>query len=82
MKTLDEYLNEQLQNEEFSKEWEDIQPEMNIIRAITDARTSQNITQKELAARTGIISGSFLFCLLYCHTCRPVNTFFYHSSPG
>ncbi len=54
MKTLDNYLNEQLQNEEFKREWEDIQPEMDVIRAITDARISQNLTQKELAERTGI----------------------------
>lgn len=54
MKTLDNYLQEQLQNPEFAKEYEAIQPEMDIIKAIVDARTSQNLTQKELAARTGI----------------------------
>ena len=32
MKTLDLYLNEQLKNEEFRKEWEENQPEMDIIR--------------------------------------------------
>ena len=54
MKTLDLYLNEQLKNEEFRKEWEENQPEMDIIRAIIDARISQNMTQKELSERTGI----------------------------
>ncbi len=54
MKTLDEYLNEQLQNDVFKKEWEDIQPEMDVIRAIVDARVSQKLSQKELAERTGI----------------------------
>ena len=54
MKTLDNYLQEQLQNPEFAKEYEAIQPEMDIIKAIVDARTSQNLTQKELSARTGI----------------------------
>ena len=54
MKTLDLYLNEQLKNEEFRKEWEENQPEMDIIRAMADARISQNLTQKELAERTGI----------------------------
>lgn len=54
MKTLDTYLNEQLQNEEFRKEWDSSQPEMDIIRAIADARISQNLTQKELSERTGI----------------------------
>lgn len=54
MKTLDQYLNEQLQNESFKEEWEANQPEMDVIRAIVDARISQNLTQKELAERTGI----------------------------
>ena len=54
MKTLNNMLSEQLQDEEFRKEYEAIQPEMDVIRAIVDARTSQNLTQKELAERTGI----------------------------
>ena len=54
MKTLNMYLNEQLQNDAFRKEWEENQPEMDIIRAMADARISQNLTQKELAERTGI----------------------------
>ena len=35
-------------------EYDALQPEYDIIRAMTDARLSQNITQKELAVRTGI----------------------------
>ncbi|MDE7311301.1 MAG: helix-turn-helix transcriptional regulator [Eubacterium sp.] len=54
MKTLDQFLNEQLKNEEFEKEWEYIQPEMDVIRAMVDARISQNLTQKDLAEKTGI----------------------------
>jgi transcriptional regulator with XRE-family HTH domain len=54
MKTLDHMLSEQLKNDEFRREYEAIQPEMDVIRAIVDARTSQNLTQKELAERTGI----------------------------
>lgn len=54
MKTLNEFLNEQLENPEFKKEYENIQPEMDIIRAIVDARVSQILTQRELAERTGI----------------------------
>ena len=54
MKTLNMYLDEQMKNEEFRKEWEENQPEMEIIRAMADARVSQNLTQKELAERTGI----------------------------
>lgn len=54
MKTLNEFMNEQLENTEFKKEYEKIQPEMDVIRAIVDARISQNLTQKELSERTGI----------------------------
>lgn len=54
MKTLNTYLQEQLQDPEFAKEYEAIQPEMDIIKAIVEARTSQHLTQKELAERTGI----------------------------
>ena len=54
MKTLDQYMDEQLKNDEFRKEWENPQPELDVIRAIVDARTSRNLTQKELAERTGI----------------------------
>lgn len=51
---VDDYLQEQLKDPEFKKEWDDIQPEMDVIRAMIDARIEQNLTQKELAARTGI----------------------------
>lgn len=54
MRKFNDFLDEQLQDEEFKKEYEDMQPEFDVIKAIIDARTSQNLTQKELAARTGI----------------------------
>lgn len=54
MRTFDDMLSNQLKDEELRKEYEAIQPEMDVIRAIVDARTSQNLTQKELAERTGI----------------------------
>lgn len=54
MRTFDDMLNEQLKDINFRKEYEDIQPEMDVIRAIVDARTAQNLTQKELSKRTGI----------------------------
>jgi hypothetical protein len=41
MKTFDDMLVQQLQDEEFKKEYEAIQPEMDEIRASVDARTSQ-----------------------------------------
>lgn len=54
MRTFDDMLSKQLQGDEFRKEYEAIQPEMDVIRAIVDARTSRNMTQKKLAERTGI----------------------------
>ena len=54
MRTFEDMLNEQLKDINFRKEYEDIQPEMDVIRAIVDARTAQNLTQKELSKRTGI----------------------------
>lgn len=54
MKTLNEFLDQQMQDPEFKKEYEKIRPEMDIIRAIVDARVLNNLTQKELADRTGI----------------------------
>ena len=54
MRTLNDMLSEQMENQDFCKEYERIQPEMDVIRAIIDARTFQNLTQKELAERTGI----------------------------
>ena len=54
MSEFQDFLKEQLQDDEFRNEWEDIQPEMDVIRAMVDARISQNLTQKELAERTGI----------------------------
>lgn len=41
MKTFDDMLVQQLQNDEFKKEYEAIQPEMDVIRVRVDARTSQ-----------------------------------------
>lgn len=54
MSEFRELLNEQLKNPEFEKEWNEIQPEMDVIRAMVDMRIKQNLTQKELASRTGI----------------------------
>jgi len=51
---LKDYKEKKMQNPEFAKAYEEIQPEMNVIRAIIEARTSQNLTQKELSERTGI----------------------------
>ena len=54
MSEFRDLLNEQLKDPEFEKEWNEIQPEMDVIRAMVDMRIKQNLTQKELASRTGI----------------------------
>lgn len=54
MTTLNQFFDEQMKDEEFKKEYENLQPEFDIIRALVEARTSQNMTQKELAEKTGI----------------------------
>ncbi len=46
---LKQYKAKKMNDPEFAKAYEEIQPEMNVIRAIIDARISQNMTQKELA---------------------------------
>lgn len=51
---LDDYLQERLEDPKFKKEWDDIQPEMDVIRAMVDARVEQNLTQKELAEKVGM----------------------------
>ena len=48
------HLEEKLKDPEIKKEWDEIQPEMNIIRSLIDARIEQGITQKELSEKTGI----------------------------
>lgn len=54
MKTINDMLEKQLEDDEFRKEYEAIQPEIDIIKALVEARNSLNLTQKELAERTGI----------------------------
>ena len=54
MRTFDDMLADEMRDEEFRKAYEDIQPEMDVIRAVAAARISLNLTQKELAERSGI----------------------------
>lgn len=54
MKTLNKYITEQMKNEDFKSAYEDQKQEMEIVRAVINARNSKNITQKELAVATGI----------------------------
>lgn len=53
MDDFDKYLDEQLQNPEFKKEWDENELEYQLMM-ILKARNEQNLTQSELAERTGI----------------------------
>lgn len=54
MSDFQEYLKKQMEDPEFKKEWDDLEPEFNTIQALIDARKRCNMTQKELAEKTGI----------------------------
>ena len=54
MSSYRDYKEKVLQNPEVKAEYDALQPEYEIIQAMIDARISQNITQKELSAKTGI----------------------------
>ena len=54
---FDKYLDEQLKDPEFKEEYDALEPEFAVIRAILDARREKGITQKELSERTGIAQG-------------------------
>lgn len=53
-KNFRETLNEQMKNPEFKKEWDALEPEYQIIKAMLDARNEKAMTQKQLADITGI----------------------------
>lgn len=51
---LKEYKTRKMQESEFADAYEEVQAEMNIVRALVDARISRNLSQKELSEKTGI----------------------------
>lgn len=53
-KNFRETLNEQLKDPEFKAEWEALEPERQIMRAIFEGREERALTQKQLAEVTGI----------------------------
>ena len=55
--SFNEYLNEQLKDPVFKKEWDALEAEFSIVQAIIDARESSGLTQSELARKTGIAKG-------------------------
>lgn len=53
-KNFRETLNEQLKDPVFQAEWEALEPERQIIRAIIEGRERCDLTQQQLAEITGI----------------------------
>ena len=53
-KNFRETLNEQLKDPVFQAEWEALEPERQIIRAIIEGRERRDLTQQQLAEITGI----------------------------
>lgn len=51
MTNFDLYLEEQLKDTEFLKEYKALEPEYEIIKQIIKSRTEQNMTQKQLAEK-------------------------------
>lgn len=56
-KNFRETLNAELNNPEFKAEWDALEPEYQIIKAMLDGRKAKNMTQKDLAEITGINQG-------------------------
>lgn len=54
MSKFNKFLEEQLQDDELRQEYENLQPEFDVIKAMVEARISKNLTQQQLAERTGI----------------------------
>lgn len=54
MRTFQESLAEQMKDPEFRAEWDALEPEFQIIRAIIEGREEKDLTQRQLAEATGI----------------------------
>jgi len=54
MSDFQKYLDEQLRDEEFKKEYLKLKPRYEIIRQLIEVRTEKRLTQQELADKTGI----------------------------
>ncbi len=54
---FNDFLEEQLKDPEFRKEYEELQPEHAIVQALIDARKASGLTQRDLSERTGIAQG-------------------------
>lgn len=51
---LNKYFQKQMQNEEFRKEYNSLEPQYEIVRQLIKERNELNLTQKQLAERVGM----------------------------
>lgn len=51
---LEDFMQELLTDEEVKREYDALEPEFQIVRAMLEARIAENMTQRQLADRTGI----------------------------
>lgn len=54
MSSFRKHLDILMNNPEFREEYEKMQPEFDVTKTLIESRIEQNMTQKELAERTGI----------------------------
>lgn len=54
MNNYKDFFNELMANPEVKKEYEALEPEFQLVRSLIRARQESGMTQKELAAKTGI----------------------------
>ena len=57
MTKFKDFLEEQMKDEEFRKEYEALEPEFSIKQAMIEARKTEGLTQKDLSIRSGIAQG-------------------------
>ena len=51
--TFQQVINEKMKNPEFRREWEEQEPEFQLIRAMLQAREDLNISQRQLSEKPG-----------------------------
>lgn len=54
MDDFDRYLNEQMKNPDFKKEWDENEARHQLMMMVLRARNEEQLTQSELAERTGL----------------------------
>jgi len=57
MTDFDKFVKQKLENSEFAAEYDALEPEFAIVKAMIEARKKTGLTQKQLSERTGIAQG-------------------------